>query len=122
MKDIKDMGLSYVKTYGAWHEQDKTTKEKSFLIPDITREQALELGKKYGQYSIIFKDKEDDTAYMLITLDNENFGNVDGKFDMSGKEKFTHVDTKDDELQNYTGYTGLKPNGHGYNLSYKWKD
>ena len=121
-KDIKDLGLSYVKTYGAWHEQDKTTKEKSFLIPDITREQALELGKKYGQYSIIFKDKEDDTAYMLITLDNENFGNVDGKFDMSGKEKFTHVDAKDDELQNYTGYTGLKPNGHGYNLSYKWKD
>lgn len=122
MKDIKALGLSYVKTYGAWHEQDKTTKEKSFLIPDITREQALELGKKYGQYSIIFKDKEDDTAYMLITLDNENFGNVDGKFDMSGKEKFTHVDAKDDELQNYTGYTGLKPNGHGYNLSYKWKD
>lgn len=121
-KDIKALGLSYVKTYGAWHEQDKTTKEKSFLIPDITREQALELGKKYGQYSIIFKDKEDDTAYMLITLDNENFGNVDGKFDMSGKEKFTHVSAKDDELQNYTGYTGLKPNGHGYNLSYKWKD
>ena len=120
-KDIKDLGLSYIKTYGAWRETGATTQEDSFLIPNITKEQALELGKKYGQYSVIFKDKGEDTAYMYITLDNEDFGKEDMAFDMSGDAKFNQVKQGKDELEPYSGYTGLKPGGKGYNLSYKVK-
>lgn len=120
-KDIKDLGLSYIKTYGAWRDTGATTQEDSFLIPNITKEQALELGKKYGQYSVIFKDKGEDTAYMYITLDNEDFGKEDMAFDMSGNAKFNQVKQGKDELEPYSGYTGLKPGGKGYNLSYKVK-
>lgn len=120
-KDIKDLGLSYIKTYGAWRDTGATTQEDSFLIPNITKEQALELGKKYGQYSVIFKDKGEDTAYMYITLDNEDFGKEDMAFDMSGDAKFNQVKQGKDELEPYSGYTGLKPSGKGYNLSYKVK-
>lgn len=126
-KDIKELGLSYVKTYGAWNEKGKQTHEHSFLIPNITKEQALKLGKKYGQYSIIFKDKDDDIAYMYITLDDKNYGNVDMKFDMSKTNKFSKVNipSEKEKMKNssskydYSGYTGLKKNGKGYNLSYK---
>lgn len=115
------MGLSYIKTYGAWRDEGPVTQENSFLIPNISKEQALELGKKYGQYSVIFKEKGEDTAYMYITLDNEDFGKPDMEFDMSGDSKFKQVKQDKDELEPYSGYTGLKPNGKGYNLSYQPK-
>lgn len=121
-KDIKDLGLSYIKTYGAWRDEGPVTQEDSFLIPNITKEQALELGKKYGQYSVIFKEEGDDNAYMYITLDNEDFGKKDMTFDMGDKAKFTQVKKGKDELDPYSGYTGLKPGGKGYNLSYKVKE
>lgn len=121
-KDIKDMGLSYIKTYGAWRDEGPVTQENSFLIPNITKEQALELGKKYGQYSVIFKDKGDDTAYMYITLDGDDFGKKDMTFDMSKDAKFSQVKKGKDELDPYSGWTGLKPGGKGYNLSYNVKD
>lgn len=121
-KDIKDLGLSYIKTYGAWRDEGPVTQEDSFLIPNITKEQALELGKKYGQYSVIFKEEGDDNAYMYITLDNEDFGKKDMTFDMSNDSKFSQVKKSKEELEPYSGWTGLKPNGKGYNLSYKVKD
>lgn len=121
-RDIKDMGLSYIKTYGAWRDEGPVTQEDSFLIPNITKEQALELGKKYGQYSVIFKDEGDDTAYMYITLDGDDFGKKDMAFDMSKDAKFSQVKKGKDELDPYSGWTGLKPGGKGYNLSYNVKD
>lgn len=120
-KDIKDLGLSYIKTYGAWRDEGPSTQENSFLIPNISKEKALELGKKYRQYSVIHKDNGSDTAYMYITLDNEDFGKPDMSFDMSDKAKFSQVKKSKDELDPYSGYTGLKSGGKGYNLSYKAK-
>lgn len=127
--DLRKLGLSFIKTYGNWNENGKQTREQSFLIPNITKEQALALGKKYGQYSVIFKDKEDDTAYMYITLDNENFGKKDMAFDMSQPAKFSQVKEPSAEdkrktspsIRDYTGSTGLKKNGHGFQLKYNEK-
>lgn len=116
-KDIKNLGLSYIKTYGVWRERGLPTQEDSFLIPNITKEQALELGKKYGQYSIIFKDKGDETAYMLITLKND-FGKIDKIYDMSKNNKFNRVTKIKSELEPESGWTGLKPNGKGFNYEY----
>lgn len=129
-QDVKSLGLSLIKTYGKWNEGGKQTNEQSFLIPNITKEQALQLGKKYGQYGIIFKGENDDTAYMYVTLDGENFGNKDLAFDMSNPSKFTQVKEPTREqlrktsssLRDYTGSTGLKPNGYGYQPSYKTKE
>ena len=97
--DIKHMGLSYIKTYGRWNDKGK---------------------------QIIYKEKNDDTAYMLITLDNENFGKIDKKFDFSKPSKFQHIKEPTEKekqknspnLRNNTGSTGLKKNGHGYQLKY----
>lgn len=117
IKDIKDMGLSFIKTYGAWKENDKTTREKSFIIPNITKEQAMELGKKYNQYSIIYREKGDNEGNMFVTLP-DNFGDVDMTFNLKGD-----VDNIDGskELDNFNGYSGLKRNGKGYNFKYKEK-
>ena len=124
--DLRSMGLSFIKTHGRWNEGGKQTNEQSFLVPNITKEQALKLGKKYNQYSIIFKERGDDTAYMYITLDNDNFGKPDMQFDMSNQNKFVQVKEPSERekkrtsasLRDYSGATGFKKGGHGYQLKY----
>lgn len=120
-RDIKALGLSYIKTYGAWRDEGQPTYEESFLIPNISKEQALALGKKYKQYSIIHKDKNSDKAYMYITLDNDSFGNVDMAFDVS-KQKGVNTAIEPLNLKPYSGYSGLKRKGKGFNYSYYEKE
>ena len=117
-QDIKDLGLSYIKTYGAWHENDKTTNEKSFIVPNISKEDAMKLGKKYGQYSIIFKPSGKDVGSMYVTLDDDNYGMEDMQFIFNKEDGLEDVDSSI-PLTNYSGYSGLKKNGHGYSFKYK---
>lgn len=51
-KDLKMMNLGYRKIRGSFGN-----KEKSFLIPNIRRDEIVELGKKYGQVSVIWGNK-----------------------------------------------------------------
>lgn len=120
-RDIKSLGLSYIKTYGAWRDEGQPTYEESFLIPNISKEQALALGKKYKQYSVIHKDKNSDKAYMYITLDNDSFENVDMTFDVS-KQKGVNTAIEPSQLKPYSGYSGLKRKGKGFNYSYYEKE
>lgn len=123
LKDIKDMGLSYIKTYGHWKEDDLTTQEHSYIIPNITKEQALELGAKYKQFGVIFREKGDDIGVGLITdKDSEDFGEKYMDFYFKDKDFDIIPVDKNKELQNNNGYTGLKPNSHGYQVSYNATD
>lgn len=59
-KDVKDMGYGFIMLNGGWKYDNGTitmVPEKSVLISDIPKKEAIELGKKYGQEAIIFKDK-----------------------------------------------------------------
>lgn len=123
LKDIKDMGLSYIKTYGHWKEDDLTTQEHSYIIPNISKEQALELGAKYKQFGIIFREKGDDIGVGLITdKDSKDFGEKYMDFYFKDKDFDMIPVDKNKELQNNNGYTGLKPNSHGYQVSYNATD
>jgi len=117
-QDIKDLGLSFIKTYGSWHENDKTTSEQSFIVPNISKEDAMKLGKKYGQYSIIFKPRGEGKGSMYVTLDNDDYGKEDMQFVFNRDDDLEDVDASV-PLTNYSGYSGLKKNGHGYSFKYK---
>jgi len=118
--DIKNLGLSYIKTYGAWKE-GSTTFENSFFINDISKRDALKLGAKYHQWGIIFKPAGEQTAYLINTSDD--YGSVAKQFDFSNTSKFSQITTNPDNLDDYTGYSGLKAKSKddknlGFNYSF----
>ena len=54
-QDLRRMNLGYRRIRGSFG-----SKENSFLVPNITRDEAVELGRKYDQVSVIWGDKQDD--------------------------------------------------------------
>ena len=118
--DIKNLGLSYIKTYGAWKE-GTVTFENSFFINDISKRDALKLGAKYNQWGIIFKPKGENTGYLINTSDD--YGSIAKQFDFSNTSKFSQITTNPDNLEDYTGYSGLKAKSKddknlGFNYSF----
>lgn len=60
-QDIRDLGLGYNEFVVRWAEADKdgnikTSDEASFLISGIKKSDAIQLGEKYLQSSIIYSD------------------------------------------------------------------
>jgi len=60
--DIRKLGYGYIEQNSGYSYKDTrtgnlgTVEEESFFIPQITRQEALALAKKYEQESIIYKD------------------------------------------------------------------
>lgn len=87
--DLVHMGLGSIKMEGGYVEVSDDGKEvpvteRSFFVPNITKEQAIELCAKYNQDSVLFKDK-----------DGMRYITKEGKDD---SEKFTDI-VVDDNYQ-----------------------
>ena len=54
-QDLKSMNLGFRQIRGSFG-----SKENSFLIPNITRDEAVSLGRKYDQVSVIWGSKQED--------------------------------------------------------------
>lgn len=73
--DLKRMNLGYIPIDGKY-----VSEEKSFVVPNITKEQILELGKKYEQESVIFAEKKEQGGKVFLKwrmLDSENGSDLD---------------------------------------------
>lgn len=59
IKDLNDMGYGYTHMAGGYWEvgQLKPGYEHSLLIPNISKEEALKLGAKYDQDTVLYKDE-----------------------------------------------------------------
>lgn len=78
---VRKMGYGYIVLRGGYNGDEGFFAEKSLFIPNIKRNQIIELGIRYNQHSIIFKDEN---SFSLIgtnsssgvgqTLDNFVFG------------------------------------------------
>jgi len=84
-KKLRSMNLGFKKISGHYGGP-----EKSFFIPNITKEEALDLGKEFNQESIIFGEKSkatknnksyDGMTFSLIYTDNR-YGQVISKRDV----------------------------------------
>lgn len=53
-RDVKSLGLGFTRIGGVYGG----AKEKSYLIPNISRDQLIELGRKYGQEAVIWGSKK----------------------------------------------------------------
>ena len=56
--DVRSLGLGFNEFISRWVEDGVAYDERSLLIPHITKKQAITLGEKYDQSSIIWKDKD----------------------------------------------------------------
>jgi len=66
-KDIRKLGFGYIEMDSGYTYQvdgkSKIANEKSYMIPNITKKEALKLALKYGQESILWKD---DKSFVLL--------------------------------------------------------
>ena len=58
---VRNLKLGYIVLRGAFREEEsgEISYKESLFIPNITREQIIELGKVYGQDSILYKDENE---------------------------------------------------------------
>lgn len=72
-------------TYQEGDRKGETVDEYSFFVPNISKEEALKLGKKYNQESILFKDSSG--FYMIYT--DKRYGKVGITFKKDPKGSLT---------------------------------
>lgn len=76
---VRKMGYGYIALKGGYQEEEGFVNEKSLFIPNISKEEMIDLGKKYGQHSVIVKDKG--SFEMIGTNEDAGIGTVIEKFD-----------------------------------------
>lgn len=54
-----ELKLGFIELKGGFFEEDSWVNEKSLFIPKIKKQDLIELGEYFEQYSIIFKDKNE---------------------------------------------------------------
>lgn len=125
-KDIKDMGYWYTELKGGYVEVTEGGQrvpvdgENSLLVPNMKKEEAIELGKKYDQDSVMFKDSKNKTLEYIVTNErNGEVGSRDSSFEtQAGKDNFTV--TSGSDLDYYSRlHKSNKPN---LKVGFNWKE
>lgn len=65
--ELKSLGHGHIRLQGHW----EGSKEPSLMVPGLSRDHAVRLGKKYNQDAVIHKGPESDHKVHLITKDGE---------------------------------------------------
>lgn len=125
-KDIKDMGYWYTELKGGYVEVTEGGQrvpvdgENSLLVPNMKKEEAIELGKKYDQDSVMFKDSKNKTLEYIVTNErNGELGSRDSSFEtQAGKDNFTV--TSGSDLDYYSRLH--KSNKPDLKVGFNWKE
>lgn len=81
-KDVRNLGLGFNEFIGRWVEDGESFDEDSLLIPNISFEDTFKLGQKYGQSSIIYKDKDGCNEYCTTAFENYKVGDIVRKYNI----------------------------------------
>jgi hypothetical protein len=91
--DLKSLGLGYIQIKGKYN-----VLESPFVVPNITRDDVINLGLKYGQESIIYGEKEENEnevyfKWQLIfceegTVEKTTYSNVSNDEDLKSRDDF----------------------------------
>ena len=81
--DVRKLGYGYIPLQGGYKEESGFVKEKSLFIPGISRKEIIDLGKKYGQYSVLYKEGNDFSE--IGTNKNAGIGKKLMSFKTTGK-------------------------------------
>jgi hypothetical protein len=94
-KDIRNKGLGFIEMSGGFQEEDGNVQELSLFVPNISKNDAISLGEKYGQFSILWKDP---SQFVEIgTNKAAGIGQIKNTFKKSGKV----IDLSSDSIKNF---------------------
>src|SRR5574343_305087 len=86
-QEVRSLGYGFIELMGGYNAEDGFSSEKSLFIPSIPRSVALQLGSKYDQESILYKD--DNSFGMIGTNKVYGFGTIISNFlKKAGKSNF----------------------------------
>lgn len=73
-KLVRSMGYGYIEMRGGYKGDEGFAEELSVLIPNIKKKEIVDLGRKYQQHSVMYKDKAD--FYYIGTNEEAGVGKV----------------------------------------------
>ena len=73
-KAIRAMGHGYIELRGGYKGDEGFNEELSILVPNITKKQIIDLGRQFGQHSVMYKNDQD--FYYIGTNDEAGVGKV----------------------------------------------
>lgn len=124
-QDINDMGYWYTELKGGYVEIGDGGKrvpvdgEDSFIVPNMSKEEAIELGKKYDQDTVMFKDAKNKTLQYIFTNERAGkIGDADSSFETQAGRKNFSVSHGDD-LDYYSRLP--KSNKPNMKIGFNWK-
>ena len=94
---IRSMGYGFIALRGGYVGDEGFFPEKSLFIPNIKKSDIIELGKKYNQHSVLFKDEENFT--MIGTNKVAGVGKVLDIFKTKGKN--INIDDVGDKFKDF---------------------
>lgn len=83
-KIVRTLGYGFIEMQGGFKEEDGFTLEKSLFIPNIKKKEITDLGIKYDQYSVIYKDS--DEFIEIGTNKNAGIGRTKNKFQFRDRD------------------------------------
>jgi hypothetical protein len=105
-KQVRGMGLGFIEMKGGYVEGDTAVEELSLFIPKVKKAQIIQLGKAFGQHSVMFKDGE---QFVYIGTNEESgVGTVLSKFKaQAGKD---NINLSKEAIKDF--YSQLKKGSH----------
>ena len=82
--DVRNLGYGYTQFVSRWVEDGVGFDEQSLLIPNISKEDALKLGKQFEQSSVIVKDGEKCDEICTKPFEKYSENEVVRSFNLSG--------------------------------------
>lgn len=90
-KDVRALGYGFIEFISKWVEDNFSSDEESLFIPNIKKEEIINLGKKYKQSSIIFNDKE----YCTTPFENYKPGDIVRTYNLNKNEPMNLKDAEE---------------------------
>ena len=93
--DIRNLGLGYIEFTSRWVEEGESFDEESYLIPGIDERDAISLGRKFKQSSIIYKDKDKCVEICTAPFESYGVGDIVRTYNNVGPNMLNLNDAKD---------------------------
>ena len=94
-RDVRNLKPGFNEFISRWVEDGEAYDERSLLIPNIEKEDAIALGKKYQQSSIIWKDVKECVEICTTSFETCKPGDIVRTFKNTGNHIFNTEEAKE---------------------------
>lgn len=93
--DVRNLGYGFIQFVSRWVENGEAFDEESLLIPKMDRDEAISLGKKYNQSSVIVCSNNKAQEICTNPFENHKSGDEVRTFNLSGDKPLNLNDAEE---------------------------